>query len=534
MEEKKNTDFKHPEIKHPSIKDPAILTVTIFLAAIGAIIGVQLITSLGISANTSIVGAVFAMILARIPLQQLVKFRSVHSQNLVQTSISAATFGAASSLILPIGIPYVLGMDQLIIPLFVGVILAMFVDALLLYKFFDTKVFPAEGAWPPGIATAEAIKAGDEGGKRAKYLLSGIGIGVLGSILKIPMSAFGVAFIGNIWALSMFGIGLLVSSYSPTIIGLNLGDYYIPHGFMIGAGIVALFQVLLLIFNKNKRGENEKGVNTYAKNTKEIGQGFGYGFLAYAIVSIIMAIIAGLYTNMSPLMMIGFVLFATTAAFAHELIVGIAAMHAGWFPAFAVALITLIIGILIGFPIEALAMLAGFSACTGVAFADMGYDLKTGFILRGNGKDPEFEKEGRKHQLFAAMVGFSVAAIIVLFTFNHYFSQGLIPPINHVYAATIQSGVSNNIAMQLMIWAVPGALLQLVGGSGKQLGILFSTGLLLTNPLAGWAVLVGIFIRVIILKFTPKHEQNMTIMAAGVIAGDAIYSFLNSIIKIGK
>ena len=36
---------------------------------------------------------------------------------------------------LPIGIPYVLGYENLVLPLFIGVILAMFVDALLLYKF---------------------------------------------------------------------------------------------------------------------------------------------------------------------------------------------------------------------------------------------------------------------------------------------------------------------------------------------------------------------------------------------------------------
>ncbi|HBJ02311.1 MAG TPA: hypothetical protein DDY89_18945, partial [Lysinibacillus sp.] len=75
-------------------------------------------------------------------------------------------------------------------------------------KFFDTKIFPAAGTWPPGIATAEAIKAGDKGGKNAKVLVGGVLIGIVGSVLKIPMSAFGVAFIGNIWALTMFGIGL--------------------------------------------------------------------------------------------------------------------------------------------------------------------------------------------------------------------------------------------------------------------------------------------------------------------------------------
>ncbi|WP_373895769.1 OPT/YSL family transporter [Virgibacillus sp. CBA3643] len=530
MENKKSIDLKHQ--KHPTIKDPLILSAIVFLAVIGAIIGVQLITSLGISANTSIIGAVFAMILARIPLQQLVRFKSVHSQNLIQTSISAATFGAASSLILPIGIPYVLGMEHLIIPLFIGVVLAMYLDAYLLFKFFDTKVFPAKGTWPPGIATAEAIKAGDEGGKRAKHLLTGVGIGVLGSILKIPMSAFGVAFIGNIWALSMFGIGLLLSGYSPALFGVNLDDYYVAHGFMIGAGIIALIQVIYLIFEK--KNNTDKDVD-YAKTPKEIGKAFSQGFVAYVAITIIIALLGGLYTKMSLGMLIGFILFATLAAFAHELIVGIAAMHAGWFPAFAVALITLIIGIMIGFPVEALAMIAGFSACTGVAFADMGYDLKTGYILRGNGEDQKFEKEGRKHQMLAGVVGFTVAAVVVLFTFENYFSQGLIPPINHVYAASIEAGLSGDIATQLMIWAIPGALLQFIGGSGKQLGVLFSTGLLLVNPLAGWAVLVGIIIRLMVLKSNAaKYEQDMTIMAAGVIAGDAIYSFMSSIIKIGK
>lgn len=162
---------KHIEKSHPTILNPAIMIVVILMSVIGAIIGVQLITSLGISANTSIVGAVFAMILARIPLKMLFKFKSIHSQNLVQTSISAATFGAASSLMLPIGIPYVLGMHHLIMPLFIGVTVAMFIDAILLYKMFDTKVFPAKEAWPPGIATAEAIKAGDEGEAERSFCL---------------------------------------------------------------------------------------------------------------------------------------------------------------------------------------------------------------------------------------------------------------------------------------------------------------------------------------------------------------------------
>lgn len=71
-------------------------------------------------------------------------------------------------------------------------------------------------------------------------------IGIVGSVLKIPMSAFGVAFIGNIWALTMFGIGLLLRGYSVQLFNVDLNEYYIPHGIMIGAGIVAFSRLLLL------------------------------------------------------------------------------------------------------------------------------------------------------------------------------------------------------------------------------------------------------------------------------------------------
>ena len=67
------------------------------------------------------------------------------------------------------------------------------------------------------------------------------------------MSAFGVAFIGNIWALTMFGIGLLLRGYSTLLFnnplfavvvpGGDLNKAYIPHGMMVGAGVVALVQV---------------------------------------------------------------------------------------------------------------------------------------------------------------------------------------------------------------------------------------------------------------------------------------------------
>ncbi|TRZ40182.1 OPT family oligopeptide transporter [Niallia circulans] len=537
---------KHNEPKHPRIFEPVALILTSVTAIFGAIIGMQIITTLGVTPNTSIIGALIAMLIARIPITIFKKYKSIHRQNLVQTSISSATFGAANSLLIPIGIPFLMGNTELIIPMLIGAALAMFVDAAVLYKLFDSKLFPAKGTWAPGAATAEAILAGDKGGKRAGLLGVGTGIGILGAFLHIPMSAFGVAFIGNIWALTMFGIGLLFRQYSIPFFGVDVNALYIPHGLMIGAGLVALVQVSILIFSKDKPAKNSSNPEVaaatelsddsqYTRPIKEAKRALGLGFLAYVVVALIIAITGGIVTDMSPGMFIGFLFFAAFAAFVHELIVGIAAMHSGWFPAFAVAFITLLIGMMIGFPPVALALLAGFSAATGPAFADMGYDFKAGHILRGHGKDIEYEKKGREQQYITAMIAFGIALLTVVFTYKGYFAQNLVPPVDAVYVSTIQAGTSLEVAKQLLIWAIPGAILQLIGGPSRQLGILFATGLLITTPYASFAVLAGIIIRVIWRKAKGKEaDASMSILAAGFIAGDAIYSFFSSVFKLGK
>lgn len=519
-----------------ALLDPGLIILIVLLSILGAIIGMQLITTLGITANTSIIGALFAMVLGRIPVSFFYKYKSVHNQNLVQTAISAATFGAGNSLFIPIGVPFVLGMPELIIPMLIGSAIALIIDGVLMYKLFDSQAFPASGAWPPGIATAEAIKAGDEGGRKAKFLGLGILGGIGGSVLGIPMSAFGVAFIGNIVALTMFGIGLLLSGYSEVIFGINMSDEYIPHGIMVGAGLVAFGQFIYILLKKEKKGKANKLVEAQherelTRDDRAVAKSISWGYIAYIIGAIILAIIAGLITEMYILMIVLFVLFSAFAALITEIIVGVAAMHSGWFPAFAVSLITLVIGILFGFPIPSLAMLVGYTAATGPAFADMGYDFKTGYILRSK-ESLEVELFGRRMQFFVSLIGFGIAIVMVAIFHSNYFEQDLVPPVDYVFATTIEAGADSSVAWAIILWAIPGAVLQLLGGAKRQMGILFATGLLLVNPIAGWTVLAGLLIRVVILKIKGEESQNaMYTAAAGFIAGDALYSFFTSMFK---
>jgi uncharacterized oligopeptide transporter (OPT) family protein len=519
--------------RHPAFFSLASLALITPLCVVGAIIGTQLIVTLGITTNTSLIGALAGMALGRLPLAYLSRYKSVHLQNLAQSAISAATFGAGNALLLPVGIPFVMGRPDLVEPMLLGVFLAMLVDGYMLYRMFDSEVFPASGAWPPGVAAAEAIRAGDEGGRKLGVLGLGVVIGIVGSLFKIPMSAFGVAFIGNIWALIMFGVGLLVRSYSADLFGGEMfasvlpgGDLakaYVPQGVMVGAGIVALIQVVLLVLARDRGQPKAEGM---VRGVAEVRRSLGLGSAAYVAIAVLLAILGGLWTDMSPTLLTAFVIYAAFAALAHEVIVGLAAMHAGWFPAFGVAVITLVIGMLIGFPPPALTLLVGFSAATGPAFADMGYDLKAGFILRGQGADAEFEREGRKQQLFAAMFAFVVAGVVVTLSYRFYFANNLVAPIDRAYAATIKAGAAPGVAHQLLMWAVPGALLQFLGGPKRQMGVLLATGLLLGGPAAGYAVLVGIVLRLIWTRYSPKEwRADMEVFAAGVIAGDALSSF---------
>src|ERR1700723_1724123 len=118
---------------HPAVFSVGSLALIAPLCVVGAVIGTQLIVTLGITTNTSLIGALAGMALARLPFGFLPRYKSVHVQTLAQSATSAATFGAGNALLLPIGIPFVMGRPDLVLPLFAGVFLAMLVDGYLLY-----------------------------------------------------------------------------------------------------------------------------------------------------------------------------------------------------------------------------------------------------------------------------------------------------------------------------------------------------------------------------------------------------------------
>jgi uncharacterized oligopeptide transporter (OPT) family protein len=541
-------------LKHPTAFAPRTLVITVLLSVLGAFIGMHLVTTLGISANTSVIGALVAMLIGRVGIWGFGRFRDTNRQNLAQTAISSATFGAANALLTPIAIGWAFGRADLVWPLLIGAAAGLAVDSWVLFKTFGSRFLPATAAWPPGVASAETIKAGDQGGRRAKILIGGGVLGAAIAWLGLSASAAGVALIGNVMALLMFGVGLMINQYSPVIPGLqdvSLSGEYIPHGVMIGAGIVALIQAIVILANR-KAAKDAAAVaagwegapppadaapaQRASRTPAALGRGIGSGFALFIGAAVVLALVSGIATELSLPALIGWVLFAAVAAFVHEIIVGLAAMHSGWFPAFAVTLIFLVIGLVVGLPEVPLVVLVGYCAATGPAFADMGYDFKAGWMLRRiHSRHPgyqEYERSGRKQQYYSAIIGFVVALIMVALLWRSYFDAGQLPPVSVVFADTVTAGLTNPEAVQnLVLWAVPGALIQAIGGPTRQMGIMLATGLLILSPHACWLVFGALLVRVLARRFKGKKaEDDLTLVGAGIIAGDAVAS-LGSVLR---
>lgn len=92
--QKEQSQFERHRItadQMPKVKEPVVLIVCILVSILGCIVGLQVQVHTGTTPDTSIVGAIFAVLIAQLPLRWLKSFKNIHRQNLVQTATSGAT-----------------------------------------------------------------------------------------------------------------------------------------------------------------------------------------------------------------------------------------------------------------------------------------------------------------------------------------------------------------------------------------------------------------------------------------------------------
>ena len=483
--------------------EPATVFIGTILAVLSAIVCMQILGKVGVSANTSILGAIFAMLVSRIPVTSMKGFKNLERQNYIQTISSGAGFAASNCGLTAIAILFVLGETNAILPMALGCLFGTAASIFVVGQLYDSSIFPAEESWAPGIATAEVLEAGDEGGSKAKRIIEGIVVGMVGSHFKFPVAAVGITFITSLASITALG-------------------------FMIGAGAIALIQSIVSIVSSSRKNHEDTAKNknctvTDEKAKKTIAMSFGI----HVVGAILTGLLTGILTDMSIGKIILWILWTAFASVASMMLVGMAAMYSGWFPAFAITTIFLTLGMLMGFPPVAVAVLTGYISSVGPCFADMGYDLKTGWIIRGKGADREHEIYGRKQQVYIEIYGAIIGIIIVMLFANMTLGQGLIPASSTTFATTCQAVANPELIKTLLIFAIPGAIVQLVGGK-HMIGVLFATGLVINSPIYGIGVLVTVAVRLI---FKKRIDEFMNCRDAGLIAGDGLYSFFASLIK---
>lgn len=525
-QEKANT---RPE-EYISAFEPETFILGVILTFLSAAICMQIIGKVGVTPNTSLIGAIFAMVLGRIPLQVMQKYRSLQRQNLLQTTVSAGGFAAANCGFIAVSIMFVMGETRYIFPMAIGCIIGTVISVIIVGRLFDSKIFPGSGAWPPGVATASAIEAGDEGGEKGKRLLQGLLIGAIASHFGLPAAGIGIVFIANIFSMVGLGIGLILRGYSTQLFGFNLGATSIPQGVMIGAGLVALIQSVVMIVGKDKKkegqslAEKQEEVVTVTVSEESAKRTILISFGLHIVGALLTSLITGVLFDMTLGKMILWVLWAGFSSVVAMILVGMAAMQSGWFPAFAITTIFMTLGILMGFPPIALAVLTGYISSVGPCFADMGYDLKTGWLLRGSGKNRAYELYGRKQQVIIEAIGAVIGIVVVILFSKMMFNQDIMPPISRVFATAITAGTDVSLVKTLLLWAIPGAAIQLIFGT-KSVGVLFATGLLLNNPVYGIGVLAAVVVRLLF------GTEFMEVRDAGLIAGDGLYGFFINLIR---
>lgn len=512
--------MRRPQRGSPRAFEFPGLIFYLLLAALSAAVCTQINVRLGITPNTAVVGVIAAMALGR---KLFPYFASPDRQVLVETATSAGGFAGANIALVSLAILFLLDLGELVFPLLVGITAGMLADLWFAYRLFDTTAFPAHAAWPDGEAVGQVIMAGDEGGTRARRLLQGIAAGIAGRLLRFPMAGIGIAFIGNPWALGALGIGLVLRGWSGQLWPFDWEHSYIPHGVMIGAALVQVAQTLFLLRRPTAAATKP---TPNSATTLRPPTGFGVHLLVFLACAVAVMALGRLDQQMPLPQLLLWLGFAAVAAWLHTLIVGYCAMLSGWFPSFAVGVALLLIGLILHFPLPALALLAGFILSTGPQFADLGYDLKSGWLVRGRGADAARESAGRFQQFLLQQTGAVVGIVVAAAVAGLYFRSGLIPPMSRVFAATASLVMDPAGIKELVVAALAGAGLQLVGGPKRALGILFATGLLLVNPIYG----VGLLAALVVRKLT--KPDWMAIRAPGLIAGDGLFSFFEALVRV--
>ncbi|MDI6807655.1 MAG: oligopeptide transporter, OPT family [Candidatus Eisenbacteria bacterium] len=437
--------------------------------------------------------------------------------------------------------------------------------------------------FPEGTACAEILKAGDEGGARAKTVFAGIGLGALYKILmsavrlwpEIPNNdlrfykganvgidatpaLLGVGYIigPRISALMLSGavlgylgispliacIGTHITSFVPPATKLitemtptEIRDNYIKYlgvGAVLLGGFISLFKALPIIFHsfgvaiKEIFGRKEEAV-VRPRTDQDLPMWFVLAGVAAAIIAIWLYPGTGLHLIGTALVVIFGFFFVVVAA----RLVGIVGSSSSPVSGMTIATLLVTSLILLSFGVSGVAgmvtvMFIGTIVCIAVCMSgDISQDLKTGYLL---GATPRSQQLMEFVGLIAPAIfmGFTIFLMSKSFGFvkDATHPTPLLAPQANVMAAIVRGVMTGNLPW---IYIVVGAMLAL---TVELLGISslpFAIGLYLPLDLST-PIMAGGLISWIVKKLSSgeenakEREEKGVLFGSGLIAGDAL------------
>jgi hypothetical protein len=133
----------------------------------------------------------------------------------------------------------------------------------------------------------------------------------------------------------------------------------------------------------------------------------------------------------------------------------------------------------------------------------------------------------RAQQVQAGLLGLCIGLVVVAVGHGAYFERGFVPPAAAVLASVVDLSQQAGGLAGITPWILAGALVQWLGGAGRQVGVLLATGLLIDNSAAGWAILAGLTARTLLGgALRGRADRSLAIFGLGCIAGDMLHTAL--------
>ncbi|MEN3046077.1 MAG: oligopeptide transporter, OPT family [Candidatus Hydrothermales bacterium] len=508
---------------------------------------------LGLKAGMTVSASIPAACVSMAILRGILKRGTILENNMVQT-IASAGESLAAGIIFTIPALIFIGLNPTILYIFLtslfGGLLGVLFMVTVRKRFIEDE--DKELPYPEGRACAEVLKAGDEGGHKAKTVFEGLISGFVFRFLTIGFKFFPDYFFINLKnkitfsfenSPALVGVGLilgkrisflllsggllgwlvfipLIGNYIPEAKPLDTHSIWSKYIRYIGAGAVfagGLISFIKILVNLIK----EKKFFSFRPGEKDLPLSFIVlsVLITYFLISLLNIFNQNFFTSLL------IILFSFIFVVVSSRIVGLVGSSSNPVSGMTIAtlfIVSLLIYIFGGRGIYAMftSLTIGAFICISAAIAgDISQDLKTGFLL---GATPRLQQIGE----IIGVITSSIFIGFILFILHKAYvigSEKLSAPQATLMSLIVKGIFEAQFPTQLFISGVMISIfLEILGISSLPVAV----GLYLPLSLSTTLALGGVLSEVI------KKKEKGILLASGFVAGDAISGIILAIIII--